>query len=132
MGFEERCREFIDYLQPKLDEFEDILLKNKIFIDRTANIGVLPLNVAINYGCSGPMLRGSGLRRYLVSGRLERRSSSAFRLRLWWRPPGCPAGPPLLADEMEVCDMSAGMKSRSTAELTVICAQRAQWTVPGG
>ncbi|WP_146901786.1 NADH-quinone oxidoreductase subunit D [Adhaeribacter aerolatus] len=62
VGFEERCREFIDYLQPKLDEFEDILLKNKIFIDRTANIGVLPLNVAINYGCSGPMLRGSGLK----------------------------------------------------------------------
>ncbi len=61
VGFEERCREFIHYLQPKLDEFEDILLKNKIFIDRTANVGILPLDVAINYGCSGPMLRGSGL-----------------------------------------------------------------------
>ncbi|MDX5437826.1 MAG: NADH-quinone oxidoreductase subunit D, partial [Pontibacter sp.] len=62
IGFEERCREFIDYLVPKLDELDTILLENKIFIDRTANVGVLPLDVAINYGCSGPMLRGSGLK----------------------------------------------------------------------
>lgn len=61
-GFEERCREFIDYLVPKLDELDSILLQNKIFIDRTANVGVLPLPVAINYGCSGPMLRASGLK----------------------------------------------------------------------
>jgi NADH-quinone oxidoreductase subunit D len=33
-----------------------------VFINRTANVGVLPLDVAINYGCSGPMLRGSGLK----------------------------------------------------------------------
>ncbi|GAB3202798.1 NADH-quinone oxidoreductase subunit D [Pontibacter aydingkolensis] len=62
IGFEERCREFIDYLLPKLDEIDTILLENKIFIDRTANVGVLPLDVAINYGCTGPMLRGSGLK----------------------------------------------------------------------
>ncbi|MER2998693.1 NADH-quinone oxidoreductase subunit D [Pontibacter populi] len=62
IGFEERCREFINYLLPKLDELDTILLENKIFIDRTANVGVLPLDVAINYGCSGPMLRGSGLK----------------------------------------------------------------------
>jgi NADH-quinone oxidoreductase subunit D len=62
VGFEERCREFVTYLGPKLDEMEEILLSNKIFIDRTANVGILPLDVAINYGCSGPMLRGSGLK----------------------------------------------------------------------
>nr|WP_242926091.1 NADH-quinone oxidoreductase subunit D [Pontibacter vulgaris] len=62
IGFEERCREFINYLLPKLDELDTILLENKIFIYRTANVGVLPLDVAINYGCSGPMLRGSGLK----------------------------------------------------------------------
>jgi NADH-quinone oxidoreductase subunit D len=62
IGFEERCREFVNYLLPKLDELDTILLENKIFIDRTANVGVLPLDVAINYGCSGPMLRGSGLK----------------------------------------------------------------------
>ncbi|TXK51976.1 NADH-quinone oxidoreductase subunit D [Pontibacter qinzhouensis] len=62
IGFEERCREFINYLMPKLDELETILFDNSIFINRTANVGILPLDVAINYGCSGPMLRGSGLK----------------------------------------------------------------------
>ena len=62
VGFEDRCRDFINYLRPKMDELFKMLLENKIFIDRTANVGVLPLDVAINYGCSGPMLRGSGLK----------------------------------------------------------------------
>ena len=62
VGFEERCSEFLRYLQPKLREMDELLIENKIFIARTANIGVLPLDVAINYGVSGPMLRASGLR----------------------------------------------------------------------
>ena len=62
VGFEEKCREFITYLKPKLVEVHQLLIENKIFVDRTANVGVLPLAVAINYGCSGPMLRGSGLK----------------------------------------------------------------------
>ncbi len=62
VGFEERCREFVNYLKPKLAELDDLLLKNKIFIDRTANVGVLPLDLAINCGVTGPMLRASGLR----------------------------------------------------------------------
>lgn len=62
VGFEERCVEFIEYLQPKLEELKNILIDNKIFIERTANVGILPLKVAINYGVTGPMLRASGLR----------------------------------------------------------------------
>jgi NADH-quinone oxidoreductase subunit D len=62
VGFEERCREFVQYLKPKLNELEKLLLDNKIFIDRTANVGVLPLDLAINCGVTGPMLRASGLR----------------------------------------------------------------------
>lgn len=62
IGFEERCQEFVEYLKPKLREFEQVVLENKIFIDRTANVGVLPLDLAINYGITGPMLRGSGLK----------------------------------------------------------------------
>ena len=62
VGFEDRCREFITYFKPKLKELEDILVNNKIFVDRTANVGVLPLNLAINAGITGPMLRASGLR----------------------------------------------------------------------
>jgi len=62
VGFEQRCREFIKYFKPKVGELEKLLINNKIFIDRTANVGVLPLNLAINSGVTGPMLRGSGLR----------------------------------------------------------------------
>lgn len=62
LGFEERCQEFVHYLKPKLTELEKVLIENNIFISRTANVGVLPLNLAINYGVSGPMLRGSGLK----------------------------------------------------------------------
>lgn len=62
VGFEERCADFAKYLKPKLVELENLLINNKIFIDRTANVGVLPLELAINYGVTGPMLRGSGLK----------------------------------------------------------------------
>jgi len=62
VGFEERCQEFVKYLKPKLKELQQLVVDNKIFVQRTANVGVLPLSVAINYGCSGPVLRGSGLR----------------------------------------------------------------------
>lgn len=62
VGFEERCREFVDYFKPKITELNELLTGNQIFISRTANVGVLPLDVAISYGCSGPMLRASGLK----------------------------------------------------------------------
>ena len=62
VGFEEKCTEFVAYFKPKLRELEQLLVENKIFIDRTANVGVLPLDLAVNCGASGPMLRGSGLR----------------------------------------------------------------------
>lgn len=62
VGFEERCKEFVDYFKPKMVELNALLTDNQVFINRTANVGVLPLDVAINYACSGPMLRGSGLK----------------------------------------------------------------------
>lgn len=62
IGFEERCQEFVTYVKPKLVEMKQIIIDNHIFIKRTANVGVLPLQMAVNYGCTGPVLRGSGLR----------------------------------------------------------------------
>jgi NADH-quinone oxidoreductase subunit D len=62
VGFEERCQEFVTYIMPKIQELNTVLIENKIFVDRTANVGVLPLDLAINCGVTGPMLRGSGLR----------------------------------------------------------------------
>ncbi|WP_281614287.1 NADH-quinone oxidoreductase subunit D [Flammeovirga sp. SubArs3] len=61
VGFEERCLEFVNYLKPKLQEFREMIIDNKIFVERTANVGVLPLSTAIDYACTGPVLRGSGV-----------------------------------------------------------------------
>ena len=62
VGFEDRCREFVTYIRPKLQELQTLLIENKIFVERTANVGALPLDLAINCGVTGPVLRGSGLR----------------------------------------------------------------------
>ena len=62
VGFEERCQEFVSYLKPKLIEIDKLLIENKIFVERTANVGILPLQTALDYGVTGTMLRASGLR----------------------------------------------------------------------
>lgn len=62
VGFEQRCKELVQYLKPKVAELEQLIVENKIFVGRTANVGILPLDLAINYGVTGPMLRGSGLK----------------------------------------------------------------------
>ncbi|MFZ9504196.1 MAG: NADH-quinone oxidoreductase subunit D [Cyclobacteriaceae bacterium] len=62
VGFEEQVSAFVSYLRPKMDELDTILTENSIFIGRTAHVGVLPLELAINGGATGPVLRGSGLR----------------------------------------------------------------------
>jgi NADH-quinone oxidoreductase subunit D len=58
-GWVERCQKFLDYLKPRIDEYHTLLTRNHIFVKRTANIGVLPKALALSYGCSGPVLRGS-------------------------------------------------------------------------
>ncbi len=60
--FIRQAKEFVHYFRPKIVELNDLLTNNQIFIERTANVGILPIDVAINYGITGPMLRGSGLK----------------------------------------------------------------------
>jgi NADH-quinone oxidoreductase subunit D len=60
--FSEKVKAFCKYFRPNIKELNDLLSLNKIFIERTANVGVLPAEVAINYACSGPVLRGSGVK----------------------------------------------------------------------
>lgn len=45
----------------RIDEMEDFILDNEVFRGRTEGIGVLPAEAAVAYGCTGPMLRGSGV-----------------------------------------------------------------------
>jgi len=61
-NFSEKVKKFCKYFRPNIKELNDLLSYNKIFIKRTANVGVLPGDVAINYGVSGPILRGSGVK----------------------------------------------------------------------
>ncbi len=60
-GWVQRCCDFLDYMEPKIEEYHGLLTRNVIFINRTAGIGVLPPKTAIAYGTSGPVLRGSGV-----------------------------------------------------------------------
>lgn len=61
INFRQYALEFLDYFEPKIIEYNRILTYNKIFIERTGDVGVLPAEVGISYGCSGPVLRGSGV-----------------------------------------------------------------------
>ena len=54
-------RDFIDYFPAKVDEYELLLTKNPIWMDRTQGIGVLSREEAINWSLSGPALRASGV-----------------------------------------------------------------------
>ncbi|MCG6913183.1 NADH-quinone oxidoreductase subunit D [bacterium BMS3Abin03] len=56
------ANEFIKEFRPNLKELNDLLTFNQIFIDRTANVGILPAETAINYGITGPNLRASGVK----------------------------------------------------------------------
>jgi NADH-quinone oxidoreductase subunit D len=60
-GFLDKLTEFLDYFEPKLLEYENLLTKNHIFVKRTASVGVVSKDLAVKYALSGPMIRGSGL-----------------------------------------------------------------------
>lgn len=60
-GWVEQCRKFLDEVVVNFDETEKLLTRNRIFVDRTQGVGVLPKDQAIDYGITGPNLRGSGV-----------------------------------------------------------------------
>ncbi len=60
-GWLEKCEAFLDQFAPVIQEYHTLLTTNAIFVKRTAAIGVLSPEMAIDYGCSGPVLRGSGV-----------------------------------------------------------------------
>ena len=60
-GWLSEVERFCDTFDEKWKEYVDLLMLNHIFIQRTANIGVIPVNMALDFGLTGPMLRGSGI-----------------------------------------------------------------------
>jgi len=60
-GFEQRLRSFIDEMPGRIDEYEEMLTKNPIWIDRTKGVGVLPAEQLLDLGVTGPALRAAGV-----------------------------------------------------------------------
>jgi len=59
--FEPAVRAFLDIFPRRVDEYEALLTKNPLFLDRTRKIGVISGEEAINWGLTGASLRGSGV-----------------------------------------------------------------------
>ena len=60
-GWLAKCEAFLDQFEPVIQEYHTLLTTNAIFVKRTAGIGVMSREMAIDYGTSGPVLRGSGV-----------------------------------------------------------------------
>jgi len=60
--FEKDALKFCDYFLPKIDEYEELLTNNRIWIKRTRDVGVLSAADAVAMGVTGPVLRGSGVK----------------------------------------------------------------------
>jgi NADH-quinone oxidoreductase subunit D len=58
-GWTARCRKFLEYFKPRIPEYHDLLTNNHIFVKRTAGVGILSKEMALSYGCTGPVLRAS-------------------------------------------------------------------------
>nr|YP_009694210.1 NADH-plastoquinone oxidoreductase subunit 7 [Christensenia aesculifolia]QEI60385.1 NADH-plastoquinone oxidoreductase subunit 7 [Christensenia aesculifolia] len=61
-GWVDKCLDFCDYFLPKVDEYEQLITNNPIFLKRVEDVGFIGREEAINWGLSGPMLRASGVR----------------------------------------------------------------------
>ena len=59
--FESMVRDFLKYMPARIDEYEALLTRNPLLVDRTVDIGVLHKEDALSYGVTGPMLRASGV-----------------------------------------------------------------------
>ena len=90
-GFFPECRKFVEWMPQAVDQYERLVNRQQIWLERTKGLGLLSADDAIALGQSGPVLRGSGvdwdLRRHepvprLRRGRLRRpRPSRGRRLR---------------------------------------------------
>ncbi len=61
-GWIDKCEDFCDYFMPKVDEYEKLITDNPIFRRRVEGVGTMSRQDAIDWGCSGPMLRASGVK----------------------------------------------------------------------
>jgi NADH-quinone oxidoreductase subunit D len=60
-GWTQTCRETVDLIERRLDEYEAMLEDNAFFLVRTQGVGVISRALALEVGVSGPLVRGSGV-----------------------------------------------------------------------
>jgi len=61
-GWVDTCSEFLDFFEPKIEDYNNLLSFNHIFVKRTAGIGVVSRDDAVAFGLTGPCLRATGVR----------------------------------------------------------------------
>ncbi len=61
-GWLDELLRFCDVFDKKYQEYDALLTRNKIFIERTRNVGIVTKDQALRYGWTGPSLRASGVR----------------------------------------------------------------------
>ena len=59
-GWEEKCRRFIKQMPSRIDQYEAVLDKNEIFLQRTRGVGPVPAERLLELGVTGPLLRAAG------------------------------------------------------------------------
>ncbi len=59
--FEETVYKFIDHMPSQIDEYQDLLDHNELFIDRTKGVSVIKSEEAVRWGITGPVLRAGGM-----------------------------------------------------------------------
>lgn len=57
-----RVAAFCDEMEEEAKKYHELVSMNKIFIERTANVGVMTVQDCLDYGASGPVLRGAGMK----------------------------------------------------------------------
>jgi NADH-quinone oxidoreductase subunit D len=60
-GFERDVKKFCDWFVPKVDEYEELLTGNRIWVERLTGVGVLDVEACKRYSVTGPVLRAAGL-----------------------------------------------------------------------
>ena len=61
-GFEQEIRDFCDMFIPKVDEYEELLTNNRIWVGRLKDVGILNAEECKEYGVTGPVLRAAGVK----------------------------------------------------------------------
>ncbi|CBI23157.3 unnamed protein product, partial [Vitis vinifera] len=60
-GWIDKCLDFCDYFLTGVAEYQKLIMRNPIFLERVEGVGIIGVEEAINWGLSGPMLQASGI-----------------------------------------------------------------------